>query len=220
MKYQEAFDLLKELVKEITGNSEISNDQNLIEFGLSSIQIMQIANQLRKKHIKVSFAKLIAKPTINAWRELLKTKTGLEEERETKEIQKSDKEPFGLTDVQYAYWVGRQDDQPLGGVGCHAYLEFSGENINLQKMREAWKKLIAGHPMLRAIFTKEGMQQVNEKNIDNEMRVFHLENMEPEVAEEELKRLRSRLSHRKLEIEKGQVIGLALALLNCSIRKR
>ena len=94
MKYQEAFDLLKELVKEITGNSEISNDQNLIEFGLSSIQIMQIANQLRKKHIKVSFAKLIAKPTINAWRELLKTKTGLEEERETKEIQKSDKEPF------------------------------------------------------------------------------------------------------------------------------
>ena len=81
MKYQEAFDLLKELVKEITGNSEISNDQNLIEFGLSSIQIMQIANQLRKKHIKVSFAKLIAKPTINAWRELLKTKTGLEEER-------------------------------------------------------------------------------------------------------------------------------------------
>ena len=35
MKYQEAFDLLKELVKEITGNSEISNDQNLIEFGLS-----------------------------------------------------------------------------------------------------------------------------------------------------------------------------------------
>lgn len=213
MKYQEAFDLLKELVKEITANSEISNDQNLIEFGLSSIQIMQIANQLRKKHIKVSFAKLIAKPTINAWRELLKTKTGFEEERETKEIQKSDKEPFGLTDVQYAYWVGRQDDQPLGGVGCHAYLEFSGENINLQKMREAWKKLIAGHPMLRAIFTKEGMQQVNEKNIDNEMRVFHLENMEPEVAEEELKRLRSRLSHRKLEIEKGQVIGLALALL-------
>ena len=158
MKYQEAFDLLKELVKEITGNSEISNDQNLIEFGLSSIQIMQIANQLRKKHIKVSFAKLIAKPTINAWRELLKTKTGLEEERETKEIQKSDKEPFGLTDVQYAYWVGRQDDQPLGGVGCHAYLEFSGENINLQKMREAWKKLIAGHPMPRALFTKEGMQ--------------------------------------------------------------
>lgn len=52
MKYQEAFDLLKELVKEITGNSEISNDQNLIEFGLSSIQIMQIANQLRKSILK------------------------------------------------------------------------------------------------------------------------------------------------------------------------
>lgn len=37
------------------------------------------------------------------------------------------KQPFPLTDVQYAYWVGRDEEQALGGIDCHAYLEFDGE---------------------------------------------------------------------------------------------
>lgn len=46
------------------------------------------------------------------------------------------KQPFPLTDVQYAYWVGRDEEQALGGIDCHAYLEFDGENIDPERLEK------------------------------------------------------------------------------------
>lgn len=62
------------------------------------------------------------------------------------------KQPFPLTDVQYAYWVGRDEEQYLGGIDCHAYLEFDGENIEPERLEKAWNVLQYHHPMLRACF--------------------------------------------------------------------
>ena len=44
-----------------------SGKDNLIEKGLSSIQIMQIISELKKLGIKLSFAKLMENPTLEDW---------------------------------------------------------------------------------------------------------------------------------------------------------
>lgn len=55
-------------------------------------------------------------------------KAGKKRAQESKITPEKDmKQPFPLTDVQYAYWVGRDEEQALGGIDCHAYLEFDGE---------------------------------------------------------------------------------------------
>ena len=73
------------------------------------------------------------------------------------------RKPFPLTDVQYAYWVGREDNQVLGGIGCHAYLEFDGNSVEAGRLEAAWNQLQYHHPMLRACFTEDGMQKIQDR---------------------------------------------------------
>ena len=43
-------------------------------------------------------------------------------------------EPFPLTDIQQAYWIGRSGAYSLGQVSCHAYFEFDGQGLDLGRL--------------------------------------------------------------------------------------
>ncbi|MBS0549799.1 MAG: AMP-binding protein, partial [Proteobacteria bacterium] len=68
--------------------------------------------------------------------------------------------PFPLTDIQQAYLIGRAAELELGRVGCHAYREFDCTAIDLPRLEAAWNRLVARHPMLRAVFTEDGRQRI------------------------------------------------------------
>ncbi|WP_369201246.1 amino acid adenylation domain-containing protein [Streptomyces sp. PU-14G] len=69
-------------------------------------------------------------------------------------------DPFPPTDVQLAYWLGRGEDFTLGGVGCHFYREYDIPGLDVPRLEEAVNRLVARHPMLRAVFDDEGNQRV------------------------------------------------------------
>ncbi|MEZ4436537.1 MAG: amino acid adenylation domain-containing protein [bacterium] len=69
-------------------------------------------------------------------------------------------DPFALTDVQQAYWVGRGAGHALGGVSAHMYQEFEGARLDAARLAAAWDRLVAAHPMLRAVIDAEGRQRV------------------------------------------------------------
>ncbi|MBW3667581.1 MAG: amino acid adenylation domain-containing protein, partial [Actinobacteria bacterium] len=69
-------------------------------------------------------------------------------------------EPFPLTDVQRAYWLGRAADFTLGGVGSHWYWEFDGDGVDLGRLEDAVNRLVARHEMLRAVFDEDGNQRI------------------------------------------------------------
>ena len=69
-------------------------------------------------------------------------------------------QPFPLTDVQAAYYVGRGADLQLGGVSTHAYLELVVEELDLDRFTAALHAVIDRHPMLRAVIRPDGSQQV------------------------------------------------------------
>ncbi len=65
-------------------------------------------------------------------------------------------EAFPLTPMQQAYWLGRQSDYALGGVGLHGYLELTWLHFEPERLRVAWKQLATRHPALRSIVTMRG----------------------------------------------------------------
>ena len=69
-------------------------------------------------------------------------------------------QPFPLTEVQQAYWVGRNSAFELGNVATHSYLELDCENLDIEKLSKAWQRVIEHHDMLRAIVLPDGQQQV------------------------------------------------------------
>ncbi|MCR5170920.1 MAG: amino acid adenylation domain-containing protein [Desulfovibrio sp.] len=195
-----------------------SNDDNLIEFGLDSMKIMRLVNILRHSGAKVSFAQFMATPRLKDWMELCVLNQRGKDDNDDAESGASDvvlqanDEPFALTDVQYAYWVGRREGQALGGVGCHCYLELDGRDVDPGKLNQAFHAVVARHSMLRATFREDGTQQVLDKPACDIV-VLNLQALSESGCAERLAELRDSLSHRKLRIEDGQVLGLTLALL-------
>lgn len=57
-------------------------------------------------------------------------------------------QPFPLTDVQRAYWLGRQ--ACATSVATHVYHEFDVEHFDVTRFTHAVNALIARHEMLRA----------------------------------------------------------------------
>ncbi|MEU8029626.1 amino acid adenylation domain-containing protein [Streptomyces sp. NPDC049099] len=69
-------------------------------------------------------------------------------------------EPFPLTDVQRAYWLGRGEDFTLGGIGCHFYREYDVEDLDAARLEAALNRLIRRHEMLRMVVDADGRQRV------------------------------------------------------------
>lgn len=160
---------IKEQIKQkLPVARDLGDSENLLELGLSSLTIMRLVNQWRKQGVKVSFGSLMENPTLEGWWALIqrsmKKKAGKKRAQESKITPEKDmKQPFPLTDVQYAYWVGRDEEQALGGIDCHAYLEFDGGNIDPERLEKAWNVLQYHHPMLRACFLDDGTQKILDK---------------------------------------------------------
>lgn len=196
---------------------DFADEHNLIELGLDSLRIMRLLNKWRRRGARVTFAELIAAPTLRGWWSLL---------QQNITVQPADDESvqviagpaavtgtFPLTDVQYAYWIGRRDDQPLGGVGCHAYLELDGQNVQPARLESAWRQLLTHHAMLRTRFLDNGQQEVMPVPFSTSLTVHDLRFCSAGELDLELTRIRDRLSHRRLQVEQGEVAGLALSLL-------
>ena len=202
------------LIKEILMlDKNISLEKlNLFEIGLNSLQTMRIVNRLKQMGIVISFAELMEKPYIEKWWEILSERMSLEDALSSKIL--ISKESNSLTDVQYAYWIGRGEKQILGGVSCHAYFEFKGLGLDTDKLKEAWYKIQQRHPMLRARFLENGTQQIIEQNkFSNELIIYDLREKQSEI-EEHLLKIRTTNSHRVFDIEKGHVAALEVTIIN------
>lgn len=209
-----SYELVKDEVAKLLGEKiEFTEEDNLIELGLNSLQIMRLTNKWRRYKVKITFAELISGPTLKNWWKLI-SKNNFNRIKDKEEEKKEDiTKEFPLTDVQYAYWIGRQEDQPLGGVGCHAYLELDGEGIEIEKLKVAWKSLLKYHPMLRARFLKDGTQEILEKPYSEDIVIHDLRLKSDEETNKELKKIQDKLSHRLLKVDEGEVTGLEISLL-------
>lgn len=212
MEYAEVKQQIKE---KLTVPREFDDNDNLLELGLNSLMIMRLVNQWRKQGVKVPFGEIMEHPTFAEW--WVKIQNG-----EKRKVKKKKQEllpeqdmckPFPLTDVQYAYWIGRNDEQTLGGIGCHAYLEFDGEAVEYEKLESAWNKLQYHHPMLRARFLEDGTQVIMEEPYSKKMKVNDFTGLRVVEINDALQGVRERLSHRRLHVEKGEVAGIELSLL-------
>ncbi|MCH3963494.1 MAG: amino acid adenylation domain-containing protein [Clostridium sp.] len=211
----EAIKFLNREILTMLGKDKIGSEANLIEEGLSSIMVMKLSSKLRKFGIVVSFSKMVENPTIKVWTDIINN-CEIKVKSNVKNIPKSERinnKEFDLTDVQYAYWVGRDDEQDLGGVGCHAYLEIDGKNVEPSKLKNAWNKIQYYHPMLRAKFTEQGKQTILQTPFSEEIDVYDFRGLTKAQVEEELLKLKSILYHRKLQVEKGEVAGISICLL-------
>ena len=107
-------------------------------------------------------------------------------------------EPFPLTDIQQAYWMGRSQAFELGNVAAHSYMEFESDGLDLARFNAALLRLIERHDMLRAVVTPDGQQQILERVPPYRIEVLDLAARSRGGPRPRSKRSARRMSHQVL----------------------
>lgn len=102
-------------------------------------------------------------------------------------------QPFPLTDVQRAYWLGRQTGAT--SIATHIYHEFDVEHFNVTRFTHAVNALIARHEMLRARVLPDGTQQILAQVPAYQLEQRDLSALSPNARNDALMAIRDRLSH-------------------------
>jgi pyochelin synthetase len=104
--------------------------------------------------------------------------------------------PFPLTEIQYAYWVGRGPNFVLGNVCPHAYFELEGRRLDVDLLSRAWHRLLRRHPMLRAVVDADGAQVVLPDVPFTPIACVDVSALPADEAEAVLSATRDEMSHR------------------------
>lgn len=127
-------------------------------------------------------------------------------------------EPFPLTDVQQAYWIGRSGDFELGNISTHNYDEMSLPPVDVDRFKHVWMSMIMRHDMLRAIVHPDGLQEILEEIPKYELPVIDLRGKDPLVVEEIINGIRDEMSHQILKTDQWPLFDVRLSLLDDEAR--
>jgi amino acid adenylation domain-containing protein len=105
-------------------------------------------------------------------------------------------EPFPLSAIQQAYWLGRQPHLDLGNVATQVYQEWSVADLDIKQLNMAWQKVMARHSILRTIITDDGQQQVLADMPDYQLPVRELPDLDSEAATDVLTTIRNEINGR------------------------
>lgn len=124
--------------------------------------------------------------------------------------------PFMTTDVQQAYWVGRNMAEAPFNVGNHAYIEVVAPLLDIQRFNSAMQRLIERHEMLRAIMLPDGQQQILPKVPPFAATCVDLRGQDQQKVTAKLQQMRLEMDHQLLPIEQWPAFDLRIVLLDGS----
>ncbi len=122
-------------------------------------------------------------------------------------------EPFPLTEVQEAYWIGRDPDLPFGGVAAYGYGEFEVKDLDVAQLERAWNRLIQRHPALRTVISRDGTQRFLPAVPWYSIETSDCRGLPAAESAARLAALRAALSHRVPDTSKWPLFDVRATLL-------
>ncbi len=123
-------------------------------------------------------------------------------------------EPFPLTDIQQAYWVGRGRALELGGVACHVYREVDTHHLDITRLQQTFQALVERHEMLRASISPDGQQQIASRAPTCAIERIDLRLCSAEQAQSRLLALRDEMSHQVLPGDRAPLVDIRASLID------
>ncbi|NEQ47690.1 MAG: amino acid adenylation domain-containing protein [Leptolyngbya sp. SIOISBB] len=123
-------------------------------------------------------------------------------------------EPFPLTDIQQAYWLGRSQAFELGNIATHGYREIETVGLSVVQVAKALRSLIQRHDMLRVVITPDGEQRVLPEVPAYTIRVTDLQTVALDAQHQALAAMRDRLSHEIHDVEQWPLFTIEAAQLD------
>lgn len=124
--------------------------------------------------------------------------------------------PFPLSELQHAYWIGRDSSMVMGSVATHLYVELDCYQLDLGRLNQALCKMINRHPMLRAVIDRDGMQRILAEVPDYHIAVNDQATASPVDAEAAVQATRAELSHQVLAADQWPLFDIRATRLSAN----
>ncbi|MBL1198891.1 MAG: amino acid adenylation domain-containing protein [Nostoc sp. GBBB01] len=184
------------IIAAVLGLKQVGIHDNFFELGGHSLLATQVISRLQQTlNIELPLRSLLASPTVAGLSEAVTSSTKTESSVNLPTIVPNPQQlyqPFPLTDIQQAYWLGRNEAFELGNIAAHGYLELDCHHLDLTRLNLAWQQLILRHDMLRAVILPDGQQQILSTVPAYEIEVLDLQDLEV---------MREQMSHEVLPAE-------------------
>ena len=219
--------VITQLWQEILQQSQVGVNDNFFQLGGHSLLAIQLTTQLENLfNVRLPLRKLFEMPTVAQMALFVQnsdTPSTTQQNRSSLEIDLANRhEPFPLTDIQQAYWLGRNGAFELGNIATHGYREIDlltsslpsttpanfttgnvsdDENVGVSPqtiLQRAFNQLIRRHDMLRMVVQDDGLQRILPEVPEYEI-VMHELTGAPEEIETYCQRKRDQLSHQVFE---------------------
>lgn len=185
---------LEDIIKKLLGiEFELDGSTSLIKYGGDSLFFGRLQIELKRMFgLKVPIQQLFQNSTIEQLCKVL----GIEE---------TGGEKINITDLQTSYLYGRKPEMILGGKGSRAYFSFEVEEVDIDRLQRAIKRLVEEQEVLRSTFHEDKYANVLEiPEID--FTYYDFQMLSGEEKEEKLEEVRKDLFERDFNTEKGPLI--------------
>ncbi|RMH93589.1 amino acid adenylation domain-containing protein [Lysobacter pythonis] len=122
-------------------------------------------------------------------------------------------QPFPLTDLQQAFWIGRNSTLELGSVACHQYIEIELDALDVDRLEQAWNQLIQRHDMMRCVMLPSAQQQILDTVPYYRVAVDDLRERPEEQRQAHLDAVRERMSYQVLDASRWPLFELRVSQL-------
>ncbi|MFK3865838.1 amino acid adenylation domain-containing protein [Pseudoalteromonas rhizosphaerae] len=179
--------------KQVLGHQSICVETDFFTLGGDSLSAIRVVGEIQQQLKKsISIRDLLEYDTVRS--------LSLFAERDAQEVERKDIitpdfehrfQPFALTDVQQAYWLGRQGGIELSNVGTHSYTEIPIHSAYVDRIGAVWNELILRHEMLRMVLTEDGLQRILPSVPEYKVIRYELKSQ----SEAHLQKMRDDMSH-------------------------
>jgi amino acid adenylation domain-containing protein/non-ribosomal peptide synthase protein (TIGR01720 family) len=207
--------------------AKIGIHDNFFELGGHSLLATQLLSRMNQTSTaKISLPFLLQNPTIGSISDEL-ARLGSEQTEAVSDrglvpqlitVPADRHQPFPLTEMQQAQWIGRLSSFSQGNVAAHVYFETESLTLDHERLSTAWRRVVERHEMLRTIVMPDGQQQILSDVPPYIVKLLDLSSMDPEQAERDLVQLREQLSHQVRPTDKWPLFEVRVSRLSNRIR--
>lgn len=214
---------IQKLWKDDFQKEEIGAKDSYYELGGNSLSVINMLEEVGKQYkVDISLIDFMEEPTILALGKLVEQaiqKSSAKEHHTEQPVPElvygKHKSMFPMTDLQQAFFIGRQTDVDLGNCASHSYAEILCSDFEEEKFIRVIGKLVNRHAMLRCWFDELGNHHI-EPTISYHIPVHDVSEKTEEVRRAAIEEVRNRMENVILDYTKAPLVRVEVSRISKS----